>query len=341
LRAGRNPRNVAGVIRHRRLLADGRTRPAAALRLQMRSLPTILLVLLLPHLAAAQQRPAETGARADSVLQSTLERLVRGFGGEVGVYVRHLRTGATAAIRADEVFPTASLVKVPLLLSLYDQVERGRLDLAAEVAYPDTLTYAYGASSDVVRHMKPGQTLPLSQLAFLMVSVSDNFASLWIQALVGGGAEVNRWLEANGFERTRVNSRTPGREALRTEHGWGQTTPREMSEALVLIRDGRAVSPRASEAMYRMLSGSYWHGDGLSQIPPTVEALSKQGAVDRSRSETLLVNSPSGDYVLTVITRNQTDTRYEPDNEGQQLIRVISRAVYEHFNPGDPWRPAP
>ena len=42
-------------------------------------------------------------------------------------------------MNADSVFPTASLVKVPILLTLYDQVEQGRLDLDARVPYPDTL----------------------------------------------------------------------------------------------------------------------------------------------------------------------------------------------------------
>jgi beta-lactamase class A len=91
--------------------------------------------------------------------------------------------------------------------------------------------------------------------------------------------------------------------------------------------------------MYRMLTNSYWKGVALSQLPPTVQAASKQGFVDRSRSEVLLVNAPSGDYVLSVITKNQADTGYEPGNEGYRLIRAVSRAVYEHFNPRDPWRP--
>jgi beta-lactamase class A len=70
-----------------------------------------------------------------------------------------------------------------------------------------------------------------------------------------------------------------------------------------------------------------------------VQAASKQGFVDRSRSEVLLVNAPTGDYVLAVITKNQADTSYTTDNEGSRLIRAVSRAVYEHFNPDDPWRP--
>lgn len=299
---------------------------------------SLLIALISAPVQAQQAAPA---LRTDPVLAATLDSLVRGFGGTMGVYVRHLPTGAGAAIHADSVFPTASLVKVPILLALYDQVAQGRLDLDARVPYPDTLNYRYVEATDVAGYMVAGDTLPLSELAFLMLTVSDNVASLWIQALVGGGAAVNEWLAAHGFTHTRVNSRTPGREEARGLYGWGQTTPREMAEAVVMIREGRAVSPRASDEMYRMLTKTYWDDLALSQIPPTVQAASKQGFVDRSRSEVLLVNSAGGDYVLAIITKNQADESYDDNNEGHRLIRAVSRAVYRHFNPSDPWRPLP
>ncbi|HEV3050848.1 MAG TPA: serine hydrolase [Longimicrobium sp.] len=308
----------------------------------MRRLAQLLLLSALAAPPLPAQTPASAPAfRTDPVLAARLDSLTRGFGGRAGIYVRHLPTGAGAAIAADSVFPTASLIKVPILLTLFDQVQRGVLDLDARVAYPDTLTYRYTEATDVVGYMAPGDTLPLSELAFLMLTVSDNHASLWIQALVGGGAAVNEWLAAHGFAQTRVNSRTPGREEARSRYGWGQTTPREMAEALVMIREGRAVSPRASADMYRLLTKTYWDDVAVSQLPPTVQAASKQGFVDRSRSEVLLVNAPGGDYVLAIITGDQVDTSYEPDNEGHRLIRAVSRAVYEHFNPDDPWRPLP
>lgn len=298
-----------------------------------------LLLFALPIDANPLRAQGLTHEQPDSALAAELQALVAGFGGDVGVYVRHLDTGASVEIHADEVFPTASIIKVPILITLYDQVERGVLDLNAELPYPDTLHYAYVESSDVVGYMEPGETLPLSELAFLMVAVSDNVASLWIQALVGGGAAVNDWLAENGYDSTRVNSRTPGREAARETYGWGQTTPREIARMLVAIREGRAVSPRASEQMYRLLTKSYWDDRALSQIPPTIQAASKQGFVDRARSEVLLVNAPGGDYVLAVMTRNQRDTSYDRDNEGYRLIRAISRTVFEHFNPDHTWRP--
>lgn len=289
--------------------------------------------------ASAPDHPA--GGAVDPVLTTKLEQLVRSFAGGVGIYVRHLPTGATAELRADETFPTASLIKIPLLVTLYDQVERGLLDPATAYAFPDTLHYRYAERTDVVAYMAPGDTLPLSELTFLMLSVSDNLASLWIQALVGGGETVNAWLAAHGYPETRVNSRTPGREMDRQEFGWGQTTPREMAELMVSIRQGRAVSPAASEEMYRMLTSSYWRGVAVSQIPPHVQVASKQGFVDESRSEVLLVNAPTGDYVLAVITKNQIDTSLRTDNPGYRLIRAISRTVYTHFNPDDPWQPIP
>lgn len=301
----------------------------------------ILSLVLLAILGIAVPTVAQNAPppRTDSVLAARLDALTRGFRGDVGIYVRHIPTGATVELNSDTVFPTASLIKVPILLTLYDQVENGKVDLDARVPYPDTLNYQYVESTDVVGYMQPGDSLPVSELAFLMLSVSDNVASLWLQALVGGGATVNEWLAAHGFRETRVNSRTPGREEARSKYGWGQTTPREIARALVMIRQGAAVSLAASEQMYRMLTNAYWKDEALSQIPPTVQAASKQGFVDRSRSEVLLVNAPGGDYVLAVVTKNQVDTSYTPDNEGGRLIRAVSRAVYEHFNPGDAWRP--
>jgi beta-lactamase class A len=209
------------------------------------ALPTLLagFVLLAACAPPAAGPPNGAGsaraapARADAVLQRQLEGLTAGFRGEVGIHVRHLGTGATASLRADERFPTASMIKVPLLVALYDRVARGELRLEDELVFHDSLRYA---EYDLTAKLRDGERMQLGELAFLMAALSDNTASLWIQALVGGGAAVNEWLAAHGFEHTRVNSRTPGRRPDWERYGWGQTTPREIAELLVMIREGRA-----------------------------------------------------------------------------------------------------
>jgi beta-lactamase class A len=173
-----------------------------------------------------------------------------------------------------------------------------------------------------------------------MITTSDNTASLWCQKLVGTGTEVNNWLEKNGFEKTRVNSRTEGREKDREKYGWGQTTPREMAELLKLIRSHKAISEAASEEMYRVLTNIYWNGEALSQIPPYIQTASKQGAVSNSRSEVVFVNAPSGDYVFCVITNNQEDKSWEYDNEGFRLLRQVSEFLWNYFEPDSNWETA-
>jgi len=292
--------------------------------------------------ARAQDPPDPRPAREtpDPGLQAKMDARVQDFRGTVGFYVRHLETGATASRNADEVFPTASMIKLPLLVALYDQVDRGVLNLETRLTYDDSLFYGEPGDDDIVNKMAPGETVTLSKLAFFMISISDNTASLWIQALVTGAA-VNRWLEAHGFRSTRVNSRVEGRREAWEQYGWGQTTPREMSELMIMVRAGRAVSPQASADMYRTLTDVYWDDEALSAVPPTVQVASKQGAVSASRSEVLLVDAPEGDYVFCVITRDQEDRSWDEDNEGYVLLRDLSRIVYEHFNGGVGQEPEP
>jgi beta-lactamase class A len=173
----------------------------------------------------------------------------------------------------------------------------------------------------------------------LMITMSDNTASTWLQKLVGG-QYINNWLQQNGFKVMRVNSRTPGRENVWKVYGWGVSTPYEMCRLFTMIGQGKAVSEAASERMYRNLTRIYWDAEALSQKPPYVQAASKQGAVDASRSETVMVNAPHGDYVFSVITKNNKDQSWGNDNEAYVLIRKVSALLWHYFEPNSTWKPA-
>lgn len=203
--------------------------------------------------------------------------------------------------------------------------------------YADSMLYE---GEDILGSFKAREEITLSKLVLLMITMSDNTASLWCQKLAGTGVDINKFLVANGFEKTRMNSRTPGRKKDWEKYGWGQTSPREMAELLVMIREGKIVNPAASEEMYRVLCNIYWNGEALSQIPPSVQAASKQGAVNQSRSEVVLVNGPSGDYVYCIITKNQKDESWDYNNEGYVLIRTVSNLLWNYFEPESGWQPS-
>jgi beta-lactamase class A len=288
-----------------------------------------LLAILMSLSAVAQKE--------DKVLKSKLEALVSGFQGDVGVYVRNLKTNKIVAIRADTVFPTASMIKVPITIGVFDKIEKGEIAYNAELTYHDSLLYE---GADILGSFKNGEKITLDKVLMLMITTSDNTASLWCQSLAGSGMAINQWLQNSGFESTRVNSRTPGREGDKARYGWGQTSPREMAELLVRIREGKVVSARASERIYRNLIRIHWDSRCLSQLPPYVQAASKQGFVDKSKSEVVLVNAPHGDYVFCLITKNQKDERYTQDNEGVVLLRKVSALLWNYFEPDSNWKPA-
>lgn len=275
--------------------------------------------------AAVERQGAE---KRDAALQARLAALTLHFEGDVGIYVRHLGDGRTAAIRADELFPTASMIKVPILIGVFDALERSQLEYRKPLVYETRLEYD---DHDMLARFGDEARIDIAELATLMCTFSDNTASLWLQDLAGGGASINTLLDAHGYHATRVNSRTDGRKAEKAEFGWGQTTPREMATMLVSIRERKLVSPAASAEMDRVLGRSFWTGEALSPLPTDVHVISKQGAVSRSCSEVLLVSAPHGDYVACVITKNQADESFDHDNAGFRLLRDVSREVWEAF----------
>lgn len=289
---------------------------------------TICFVLIISFSAFSQD---------DKVLTQQLQPLVDSFQGDVGIFVQHLKTGKTVAINADTIFPTASMIKVPITIGMFNMIEKGEIDYHTTLTYTDSLLYE---GDDILGSFKDGEQIALSKILMLMITTSDNTASLWCQQLAGTGTQINQWLQENGYEHTRVNSRTPGREPNRSRYGWGQTTPREMANLVASIGKGEVISKRASERMYRNLTRIYWDGEALSQIPPYIQTASKQGAVNKSRSEVVLVNAPHGDYVFCVITKNQKDESWIPNNEGYVLLRNVSGILWNYFEPDSKWKPS-
>ena len=291
----------------------------------------LLVSFLILGSVTAQER------KIDRELQAGLERLVEGFKGTVGVYVYHLASNTEAGINTDTIFPTASVVKVPILAGLFKKIEAGDYQLHEPMVYDDDRVYG---GSGLMQFFKDSTQTDLRTLAALMITYSDNVTSIWSQELAGGGIEINAYMEELGLKHTKVNSRTEGRQDDWELYGWGQTTPREMADLAMMIRNREVVSPRASDEMYRMLTNSFYTDYALSQIPPYVQTAAKQGMVNQSRSEVVMVNAPGGDYVFYFTTKNNEDTSWDHDNEAWQLSREVSAYLWNYFEPDYDWEPA-
>jgi beta-lactamase class A len=283
------------------------------------------LCLLLAAFFILVQLPAQ---KQDKKLQRQLEEAIQGFHGDIGVYIKNLKNGKTVSINADTVFPTASIVKISILTGIMDKLNRGELDYHQTLVYKDSLLYP---GVDILGSFKNDEKIELSKVMMLMLTMSDNTASLWLQSLAGGGTRINQIIDSLGFNVTRVNSRTPGREAARNMYGWGQTSPREIATLMEKIVNGEVISPECSARMLRLLGRNYWDEEAISQIPSDVFVASKNGAVDESRSEVMFVNGRGARYIFSVFTKNNKDQSWNENNEAWVLTRRLSKLVWEHF----------
>ena len=281
----------------------------------------IVLIFCFPLFGAAQ--------KTNKKLQIKLQGAISGFNGDIGIYVKNLRTGKIASINADTIFPTASIVKVPILLGIMDKINKGALKYDSTLIYKDSLLYA---GSDILGSFKSDEKIALKKVIMLMLTTSDNTASLWLQSIAGTGTRINEIPDNLGMKNTKINSRTPGREDNRTQYGWGQTTPAEMGAIFEKIYRNEIFSAVVCERMMRCLGRNYWdENEAISQIPPAIEVFSKNGCVNASRSEVLLVNAPGNPYIFCIFTKNNKDISWTHENEAWVMARKISKMLWESF----------
>ena len=94
---------------------------------------------------------------------------------------------------------------------------------------------------------------------------------------------------------------------------------------------GQIISDSISKKMIRLLGRNYWDEQALSQIPANIFVASKNGAVDASRSEVLLVMARKP-YILSIFTNNNKDKSWSDNNEAWLLTKKISALVWKYFN---------
>lgn len=275
-----------------------------------------------------------TAQKRDKHLQKEINQLLTSFNGQAGIFVYDISKNKTISLNADTIFPTASMVKIPILIGIMHKINNGELSYHQVMTYTDSLFYSEG--NDILASYKSGEKIELSKLLMLMMSTSDNTASLWLQGLAGTGTLINKYLDSLGMKHTRVNSRTDGRKGDWQIFGWGQTTPAEMATLMKLIVENKIINKTISERMLRLMSRQYWDEVAISQIPPNVFVADKNGAVDASRSEVMYVNG-AHPYIFCICTKNNKDQSWDSGNEAWMLTRKVSALLFRHFNPKSKW----
>jgi len=321
----------------------------------MRVFPIFALALG-AQLAALGGAPSPASAQAIdwAGMRSQLEARVAQHKGQVGLAVIDLASGETLSIRGDGRFPTASNIKIAVLLELFTQVERGRIKLSDPVVMLDVDRVG---GSGILQHFDAPLEISVKDAATFMVNQSDNTATNLIVDLLGIRA-VNERMDSLGYPGTKLwakvsRSRQTSIDPDSTRvWGLGVTTPMENARMFASMYKGQAVSAEASKQMITMARQQAWGYNEIPRYLPTgVVVAHKTGSVNATRNDCGIVftQRPRGktifdppqagmrDYVVCVYTNENEDRGWQPvDNAAEVLIGDLSLIVWKVMNPAPP-----
>lgn len=268
-------------------------------------------------------------------LESRLMPLIEAHRGRVAVAVKHLERDEGFAHHEHDVMPTASLIKFPVLVELYRQAQDGTVDLTKQL----TLTEGDKApgSGILTPHFSPGATFTLRDAARLMIAFSDNTATNLVLDQIGIAATGETMTGLN-CPNTRVHHKAFLRETTSIapdrsqQYGLGSTTAAEMLTLLDLLHRKKLVSEEASDAMLGHVKACEDRDKLTRFLPEGTVAAFKTGSLDETRTMAGILYTPGGAVALCVLTADNEDHRWLPDNAGNRLCADIGREVYEHVD---------
>lgn len=235
-----------------------------------------------------EEQFAEMNARMDD-LEVKLENELGRLGGSWSLYLKHLDSGRVIGIREKEQMIAASLIKLFVAGEFFTETEAGVLD-----------EEKYGNLPDI------------------MINVSDNGAANTLINAVGMDA-VNEFAAKNGFPATKLNRRM-----LEWNGSENYTSTADCGKMLEQVLRGKYVSKRASERILEDLIDQKRRGKIPAGVPDDIETGNKTGELDNVDNDAAIIWSPSGTYILCIMSTNGGNRIPE--------IVTLSRMVYNTLN---------
>ena len=278
---------------------------------------------------------AFAGGAHSEELGDILGSIAKKHAGKVAIAFKHLKSGETYFLNADEPMGTASLIKLPVLIEVYFQVHEGKIKLTDPVTLrKEDMVPGSGV---LTSHFSPGITFPLSDAVSLMIAHSDNTATNLVLDKIGI-ASVGKRMKALGFPHTSIYAKVFKRSSSSIDmesskkFGLGSTTAREMVGILEMVDGNKLVDAASCKAMVATLKKCEDIMKFPRFLPPGVAIAHKTGSLDDAKTDAGLIYLKGGTVALCVLTADNKDTRWVVDNAGNVLCANIARAVADYCN---------
>jgi beta-lactamase class A len=286
-------------------------------------LPALILTgtfTLVPCAPAQESLQAALHAKLEAQMKDVTQRL----NGVLGYAIKDLPTGESFYFNADLVFPTASSIKLTVLLELMHQAQEGKVSLDEKHTIRRSETTA-GDDEPILNMLGDGTvTMTLRDMATFMVVLSDNSATnILIDRL--GMDNINAGIARLGLKETKLRRRMIDLEAAR--HGnENVSTPRELMTLLERVRAGQALDATHTQEYFRLLKlpkDSLFH----KALPDMVPIADKPGALEAVRCDAGIIEIQGRPFILSLMT-----TYNAHDEEGERAVEDIARLAHAYFD---------
>lgn len=274
-------------------------------------------------------------------LEAKLQEFASAHKGKIGIAVKHLETGETTIINGDEVFQTASLIKLGIMAATMHQADEKKLDLSKVLTL--TKDDKVPGSGILTSHFSDGATFTLRDAVRLMIVFSDNTATNMVLDQVGIKT-VNERLASLGLPETRINSKVYKRSTSTVDpdrsakYQLGSTSANETIKLLELIHTNKAATEASCTTMISFLKANEDHELLVRFLPTGLSVAHKTGATNQVRTDAGIFYIPDlknpklkHPVAVCVLTNDNGDMRYVIDNAAQVVIANIGKAVYDHY----------
>ena len=264
-------------------------------------------------------------------LVKSINNHVENFMGVAGVSIKDLTTGWYYGINDELIYPTASSIKIPILLKLLESSHASKLDLLKSIEITEEMK---SRGSGVIHKMNGTIHLTIENLAILMINLSDNTATnLCID--IAGQNEVNKMLEDYEFKSMRLSRKMQDYIAIK-EGKENLSSVKEMNLILEMLDSARAIKPEVAKKVLNILSIN--KATPISQpLPEHIVVAGKTGGMPGVRCETAIIYLANRKYILTVMTSHagngsSSSKQSIGEHNGSDLISKISFETFNYFN---------
>ena len=230
-----------------------------------------------------------------SNLESTLDNIINQFEGVAGLSIRCLNNNKTISINGDDIFPTASSIKIHILTQLFTLEDKGTIDLAKRVRFTQDM---YGAGSGVIHFLENEPEFTILDIAILMMLVSDNTATNMCIDLAGM-QETNNLIKDLGLSKTKLGRKMMDPDAInRGEENI--STPNELTKMMELLYQKKP-SPKVANNVLNIMSkpkSAYLN----KAIGPNTKIANKPGGMDKVRGDVGIVYLPNNPYAISIMS---------------------------------------